>query len=268
MQWYRVNLVLIAALCVLWGVSAQSGGVWEERRGAADTPHCFASMAGAISGREDEYIASFRSLLDRIRRSKSGERRVLEAFWGKKYAEWAEEECFETEVSADPSVHPARFGAAAPVGPDTHLLENKSENVVAGGVESECAALADLFDATNGMNWRAQKGWLNRSALLLDCCRAVGVQCNNESHVTSLILDSNNAVGPIPRSISALTHLTHLYGICVDQLPSSAADADMVWTYCRDLQNNLISSIPPEMGLLTRLEYLSVMPLSAAVSYR
>lgn len=96
---------------------------------------------------------------------------------------------------------------------------------------SECQALVDLYESTNGAGWTNSDNWLESNSisswyglLILD------------NHVNSIILESNNLSGFIPDSISFLPFLVE---ICF-------------------VNNHLTGPIPESIGQLTNLTRLSL----------
>ena len=69
------------------------------------------------------------------------------------------------------------------------------------------AALAALFDATNGPEWKRSRGWLSESSMR----QWQGVVVNHESgRVTHLMLTSNGVRGELPSELAALEELKEL----------------------------------------------------------
>ena len=56
--------------------------------------------------------------------------------------------------------------------------------------ESECEALVDLYNSTNGDGWTNKNGWLMKN----EVCNSnwFGVWCNESGHVRNISLDNNN----------------------------------------------------------------------------
>ena len=94
------------------------------------------------------------------------------------------------------------------------------------------AVLVELYNATNGANWRNNTNW-NSSAPLNQW---YGVATDSNGRVPKLSLTSNGLTGSIPSSLGSLTNLEQLY------LSS----------------NGLTGSIPSSLGSLTNLEQLSL----------
>jgi hypothetical protein len=111
---------------------------------------------------------------------------------------------------------------------------------------SECAALASLYNDTNGQGWNIDSGWMAS----MTPCSWYGVTCASEEFsgpgsaskrgalnpVTGLQLNGNILVGPVPSSVANLPGLTTL-----------------------SLQNNsLTGPIPEEITVLTSLQHLNL----------
>ena len=71
---------------------------------------------------------------------------------------------------------------------------------------NECAALSDLYFATNGAGWNDASGWLMTTAI----SSWHGIFISN-GHVSSLNLSGNNLVGALPASIGDLFSLRVLH---------------------------------------------------------
>jgi hypothetical protein len=76
---------------------------------------------------------------------------------------------------------------------------------------SEYDELQALYSSTNGANWKNYTNWG-----IGDACQWYGVRCDqdslssdNTSHVTEVVLTSNNLKGPFPE-LSGFTHLRQL----------------------------------------------------------
>ena len=64
--------------------------------------------------------------------------------------------------------------------------------------------LAALYYATKGPDWKVALHWLSPHH---DTCKWFGISCNNETHVSSIKLDTNNLHGTLPPEIGMLTKL-------------------------------------------------------------
>lgn len=91
---------------------------------------------------------------------------------------------------------------------------------------AECAALEDLFDATNGWTWTENGSWLDG----VRACAWFGVQCAG-GHVTHLRLPNNGLDGALPSSLAALGALKQLdvsgNGSLGGELPDALTDLSL-----------------------------------------
>ncbi|MEN8219934.1 MAG: Calx-beta domain-containing protein, partial [Pseudomonadota bacterium] len=135
---------------------------------------------------------------------------------------------------------------------------------------TECDALIALYNSTNGASWADNTKWLRADTP----CNWYGVECE-EGHVIALKLAFNRLHGSIPAELGNLSHLITLqlgsdhgepmseivqmiYDSCGGDL--SCEDSMGIW-YFTDLEaveNQLIGSIPPELGNLSLLETLEL----------
>jgi len=70
---------------------------------------------------------------------------------------------------------------------------------------SECGALVEFYEATDGGNWKDRRGWVEGSRP----CEWHGVECDG-GHVSSISLNYNELRGTLPISLSELPHLRTL----------------------------------------------------------
>jgi len=99
---------------------------------------------------------------------------------------------------------------------------------------AERQALIDLYNSTDGENWRNNTNWLGE---LGTECTWYGVNCNSEKkYVININLPFNQLRGSIPPSFGSLSNLTHLV------LKS----------------NQLTGTIPPELNNLSNLVVLAL----------
>ena len=76
--------------------------------------------------------------------------------------------------------------------------------------QQERAVLMEIFDQTDGHNWRKSTHWGNNS---VSHCLWYGITCDQtNSYIISITLTTNNLVGALPRS---LWKLRNLQGLCV-----------------------------------------------------
>lgn len=130
---------------------------------------------------------------------------------------------------------------------------------------TECNALVALHKATNGANWSNNEGWLTNSTP----CTWTGVECDSKGHVSQLVLEQNQLIGPLPAELGDLAHLTWLQ-LNNNQLdgaipPELGQLAQVTWLRLED--NQLSGNIPAELGNITALEslYLAGNPLSGTI---
>ena len=126
------------------------------------------------------------------------------------------------------------------------------------GVSATCAgqrdALAALYNATNGDNWRGKDNWLTDHPVNT----WLGVTADSDGCVTQLLLERNYLSGEIPPELDNLANL-ELLDLRWNQLsgeipPELGSLADLEWL---DLSKNRLSrEIPPELGDLARLRAL------------
>ena len=103
----------------------------------------------------------------------------------------------------------------------------------ADSVAGDRAALAALYNATDGQGWRKRTNWLRTYAPL---SYWYGVRTDSSGRVIELNLGSNRLSGEIPPELGNLTNLQHL---------------NLSW-------NRLSGEIPPELGNLTNLQHLNL----------
>ena len=145
-----------------------------------------------------------------------------------------------------------------------------------GSVETDRAALVELFTATDGDRWHDNTNWLS-DAPLGDW---FGVRTDAEGRVVALELSNNTLRGSLPAAIGQLTRLQVLdlsggRGHSDEDAILSDSDYPICWGYLsgpippelgnlRRLQllnlacNGLTGSLPPELGQLANLETLSL----------
>ena len=116
------------------------------------------------------------------------------------------------------------------------------------------AALAALYNATDGPNWRHNENWLT-DAPLGDWS---GVDTNAFGRVTQLFLEVNALAGPIPPELGKLARLAKLYlygNALTGPIPPELGQLKSLQLV--ELNDNaLTGAIPPELGNLTLLEGL------------
>lgn len=140
---------------------------------------------------------------------------------------------------------------------------------------SECEALVNLFNSTDGENWQENTGWMKDDTP----CSWFGIVCKNgklsEIHLQEnglqgqlpesignwsaleyLNVNDNELSGTVPGSIGQMTDLQGLWvgGNEITAIPESIGDCSKL-THL-DLKENRISTLPSRIGELTGLSYL------------
>ena len=140
---------------------------------------------------------------------------------------------------------PDRFDSAASTGTsaNTPTPEPTAAPTTTPTDASEVAALAALYEAANGANWKNNDNWLSDKPI----GEWHGVTTDRNGRVTELDLSENQLTGSIPSELGSLSNLTVLY----------------LWG------NSLSGGIPPELGNLTNLEllHLAENQLTGSIPY-
>ena len=131
---------------------------------------------------------------------------------------------------------------------------NIATGTTAGDAATDRAALAALYNATDGANWRNNGNWLSNAPM----GEWHGVTTDSDGRVTYLNLHNTRLTGEIPSELGNLTYLegldlssTRLTG----EIPSELGNL----TYLEGLDlssNQLTGEIPAELGNLTYLTEL------------
>jgi Leucine-rich repeat (LRR) protein len=129
--------------------------------------------------------------------------------------------------------------------------------------QTECEALLDLYQRTNGHAWKKKWDWgytnepCDWHSRKNSVFAVAGVTCKS-GHVTVLHLNNNRLNGPIPQSISHLTQLRYLFlaknrltGPIHDSL-SNLSQLTKLWLN----DNELSGTIPDFLGKLDQLKEL------------
>ena len=119
----------------------------------------------------------------------------------------------------------------------------------------ERQALMDLYNSTDGANWKNNENWGSDKPL----SEWYGVW-TDRGHVYNLDLNDNGLKGSIPESIDLLTYLRYLR-LSNNQLSGSIPESIGNLVNLESLsfyRNQLSGSIPESIGNLASLEYLSL----------
>ncbi len=127
---------------------------------------------------------------------------------------------------------------------------------VVSGPSTDRAALAALYNATNGANWTDKDKWLSDEPL----SEWHGVTTDDDGRVTQIDLWGNNLVGSIPVELGNLSDLERLF-VYSNQLSGEIPDelgnlSNLVGLYLT--RNQLSGEIPDELGRMTSLEELAL----------
>src|SRR5689334_22888214 len=71
---------------------------------------------------------------------------------------------------------------------------------------NDSLALVDLYNSTNGPNWKFNNNWLTNNPVRT----WQGVYAPDSTRVIALFLENNHLTGTIPASIGNLTQLTNI----------------------------------------------------------
>jgi len=117
---------------------------------------------------------------------------------------------------------------------DSTFSEKIPISILSNFPQIEREALIALYDATDGLNWTNQNGWMGTAG---SECGWFGIECNSEkNHVISINLPNNNLKNELPQNIQILSHLERM-----------------------DLRNNQLSGqIPEIISNLTNLKHLDL----------
>ena len=131
-------------------------------------------------------------------------------------------------------------------------------------IEQEKTVLMEIFNETNGHNWRNDKHWGN---YWVSYCLWYGITCDPRTNrsVISVFLERYNSVGTLPRS---LWRLRNLQGLCLAENGELQGEiSEIVSENMTNLLrlglsfNNLSGRIPGEK--LVRMKSLVVIQLSS-----
>ena len=123
-----------------------------------------------------------------------------------------------------------------------------------GSVAGDRAALAALYNATDGANWTDNTNWLTDTPIF----QSYGVSADAEGRVCALNLNGNGLSGEMPVELGGLTNLTGLhlsYNQLSGEIPLELGGlTNLTGLYLSG--NRLSGEIPLELGGLTNLTEL------------
>ena len=161
-------------------------------------------------------------------------------------------------TAAPPAAPPAsRVSAAAPSQLITPVVVLPTPTAIpqptprASDVNTDRAALAALYNTTNGSSWREDTNWVSSRPL----GEWYGVSTDADGRVTELDLRDNQLSGSIPSELGNLANLGVLWlddNELSGSIPSELGNLDNLRTL--SLSNNELSGpIPSELGNLANL---------------
>ena len=140
------------------------------------------------------------------------------------------------------------------VNTSTQLCYDNSTTI--GVPESQCVALVELYEATDGENWNDNTNWLNFE-VPVGMWHGVTVE---DASVVKILLNYNNLTGSIPETIEDLTDLQYLYLRSNDlsgSIPETIGNLANLIVLSLEL-NELSGPIPETIGNLANLIVLSL----------
>ena len=163
-----------------------------------------------------------------------------------------------TETPVSPAQTPTTTGSGdAPTATDTPgPAAATAPPATSGSAETDRAALAALYNATNGANWPLNENWLSDAPL----GEWYGVTTLDDGRVVALNLDSNDLSGEIPAELGSLSNLINLTLSVNDLSGEIPAELDSLSNLEFLLLdgNDLSGEIPAELGSLSNLEFLDL----------
>ena len=130
------------------------------------------------------------------------------------------------------------------------------DNCVAEDEDSaeDRAVLVELYNATDGANWRTNTNWLSDEPMR----EWHGVVTDDEGRVAELSLDDNQLTGEIPTELGNLSNLQRLYlprNQLTGEIPTELGNLSNLRTLILSI-NQLSGEIPTELGNLSNLQTL------------
>jgi len=139
---------------------------------------------------------------------------------------------------------------------DSTFSETIPISILSNFPQIERNALIALYNATDGLNWTNQAGWMGASG---SECSWFGIECNDENdQVVSIQLPNNGLRNELPQDIQNLPGLTYL-DLRDNQLSGNIPEIICNFIYLTHLDlsaNNFSGNIPDSLGQLNNLEAL------------
>lgn len=125
--------------------------------------------------------------------------------------------------------------------------------------QTECEALIDLYNATNGPNWTdaATNNW---NVTDTPCTDWIGITCSGDGHITEIIRNQRELSGTLPSTIENLPSLQKL-NLYTNQLTGNIPDevGNLAALEILHLQSNQFTgTIPSNLGNLSAVEALNL----------
>ena len=185
--------------------------------------------------------------------------------------------CIPSEYSAFCGSLIVEDGGTTPVDFQAFCADGTDDcNPAPDPCEVEKAALMDLYNSTDGPNWKNNNNWGLESCPCDPDNPWFGVTCDEQGRVTQLSMNNNRLTGPIPESIGNLTYLEVLgltetcnftsyivNGTCLNpyglngEIPTSICQLQNLRVLWLD-GNELTGEIPSCIGSMTELGSLNL----------
>ncbi|KAJ5077099.1 hypothetical protein M0811_00419 [Anaeramoeba ignava] len=118
----------------------------------------------------------------------------------------------------------------------------------------ELKALEDLYNSTNGLNWKNSTNWMNLE--LNPCGNWFGVECDSENtHVSGLFLSNNNLTGQLPESFSDFSFLTE-FDFGHNNLNGKFPEVPNTLIAISLRENKLSGALPDSLGLCENISFI------------